>query len=278
MISYAQNAEDVRLRRAFGDQPTGFYVDVGAYDPESCSLTKHFYDRGWRGINIEPCPPSFERIAAARTRDINLPVGASNERGSLIFHQFDSERLGLNTFCAEVAEKHRLAGFPYSMRRIEVYRLAELLAEHGAPVIDFLNIDVEGYERRVLDGAELERFRPRVLVIESTVPLSSAQSHQGWQELVLAAGYRFAALDGVNRFYVRDEDAALAEPLAVPPSTLDDFVPYRYQRAIAELETELLALRQMKRRWLVRGAAEVDRRLRRAADRIAEGWNAIAGR
>ena len=77
MISYAQNREDVLLARVFHDVKAGFYVDVGANDPEHCSVTKHFYDLGWRGINFEP-GRVFEKLAAARPRDINLNVAASD--------------------------------------------------------------------------------------------------------------------------------------------------------------------------------------------------------
>ena len=55
-ISYAQNLEDVLLWRALGHIKNGFYIDVGANHPEWDSVTKHFYDLGWRGVNIEPMP------------------------------------------------------------------------------------------------------------------------------------------------------------------------------------------------------------------------------
>jgi FkbM family methyltransferase len=268
MISYAQNAEDVRLSRAFGDQATGFYVDVGAYHPESCSLTKHFYDRGWRGMNLEPSPPSFARIAAARPRDLNLQVGAGPKRGTVTFFEFDALRDGLNTFSAEVAEKHRREGRFYLERVIQVYPLAELLAQHAPEVIDFVNVDVEGFEREVLEGADLARFRPRVLVVESTLPLSRTPSHDTWEALVLGAGYKFAVFDGLNRFYVREEDAALIEALAVPPSTLDEFVPYHYHRELTGLRGEVDELRSTQRRWLVKNAARVDGALRKLAERV----------
>ena len=54
MISYAQNAEDVLLNRAFAGRGDGFWIDVGASDPVVNSVTKHFSDHGWRGINVEP--------------------------------------------------------------------------------------------------------------------------------------------------------------------------------------------------------------------------------
>ena len=62
MISYAQNQEDVLLRREFPDCTNGFYIDVGANDPVWDSVTKHFYDRGWHGINIEPGLEPYEPL------------------------------------------------------------------------------------------------------------------------------------------------------------------------------------------------------------------------
>ena len=50
--SYAQNFEDVIIMRCFKDVEEGFYIDVGAQDPESDSVTRVFYERGWSGINI----------------------------------------------------------------------------------------------------------------------------------------------------------------------------------------------------------------------------------
>ena len=71
-ISYAQNAEDVRLRRAFRGQAKGFYIDVGANTPVNFSVTKHFYESGWTGIDIQPidvvCTMPESELARYATR------------------------------------------------------------------------------------------------------------------------------------------------------------------------------------------------------------------
>ncbi|MDA1234832.1 MAG: hypothetical protein O3A53_08525 [Acidobacteria bacterium] len=59
MKSSAQNREDVMLARAFDHKTDGFYIDVGAMDPDEMSITRYFYDLGWRGINVEPDPRFF---------------------------------------------------------------------------------------------------------------------------------------------------------------------------------------------------------------------------
>ena len=64
------------LHRALRPVQQGFYVDVGANDPVCHSITKAFYERGWRGINIEPVQSWFGKIEADRSRDEGLPLFA----------------------------------------------------------------------------------------------------------------------------------------------------------------------------------------------------------
>src|SRR5580692_1079228 len=87
MTSYAANFEDVLLHRAFRGQRSGFYIDVGAYEPVDDSITNHFYENGWSGINIEPNPAPFGRLRAARGRDKNLNIGLSNREGRLTVYE-----------------------------------------------------------------------------------------------------------------------------------------------------------------------------------------------
>ena len=70
-VSYAQNFEDVMLWRALKHVEFGFYVDVGANDPEVDSVTKLFYDNGWRGVNVEPVTQWYEKLHRERSRDVN---------------------------------------------------------------------------------------------------------------------------------------------------------------------------------------------------------------
>jgi hypothetical protein len=85
-ISYAQNYEDVILWRALRDVEKGFYVDVGAADPQEWSVTRAFYDRGWSGINIEPLDEYFDKLTQARPRDINLRVALGRAAGRRTLH------------------------------------------------------------------------------------------------------------------------------------------------------------------------------------------------
>jgi hypothetical protein len=54
MLTYAQNFEDVMLARLFGEQSSGFYIDIGAWHPTELSVTKHEF-RLLRGLDYYPC-------------------------------------------------------------------------------------------------------------------------------------------------------------------------------------------------------------------------------
>jgi len=233
MISYAQNREDVMLARIFAGQSRGFYVDIGANDPKNCSVTKYFYELGWHGINVEP-NEKFPLLAQDRPRDVNLNVAVGDRDGEETFYEF-AQAPALSTFLRHEAEDHRARfGFQFVEHRVRVRTLRSVCEAHGVTEIDFMSIDVEGYERQVLSGADWRRFRPRVVLIEATRPHRTETTHEQWEDLLVAADYRFAYFDGLNRFYLRSEDAALQRHFDVPPNVFDDYILYEH---IAQLET-----------------------------------------
>ncbi|MGI8983959.1 MAG: FkbM family methyltransferase [Acidimicrobiales bacterium] len=235
MTSYAQNREDVLLDRLFPRGIKGFYIDVGANDPVANSVTKHFYDLGWRGINVEPALAPFERLQEARPRDVNLGLGISDREDTLTFHEFPPGISGISTFSPDLASWHREQGHESQLREVAVTTLAKICAEHVDGEIDFLSVDVEGHEREVLEGGDWARWRPRVVVVEATQPATTNPTHQHWEHVLLGAGYVFATFDGLNRYYVRDEDAHLAAGLATPVNVTDRYVPFEHAKAFEDL-------------------------------------------
>lgn len=271
MISYAQNREDVLLQRVFRDREHGFYVDVGAFDPCVGSVTKHFYDKGWRGINIEP-GLVFERLRAERPGDSNLNVAVSEQSGQVTFYEHPADP-GTSTLTADLDATLAHCRAERFARSVEAVTLRDVLERFQPGEIDFLKIDVEGHERQVLLGNDWVRFRPRVLVIEATLPYSNTPCHERWEQVVLQAGYLFAHFDGLNRYYVRQEDATLLERFAVPVNVLDHHVPeetVRHQTEARQLRAELQEARARLER------AEGDRAKAQAeADRLFQNIQRI---
>ena len=229
MISYAQNFEDVILNRVFRGKREGFYVDVGAMDPVRGSVTKHFYDLGWRGVNVEPVPRFFKALARGRPRDVNLPVAIGKSRDTLELYDF--RLAGVSTFSPEFADHFVEQGYSYTKRPIEVLTLKDVCEEHCRGPVDFMKIDVEGWEKEVLEGGgDWQRFRPRVLIIEATEPESNEPLWDEWEPFLLERGYVFAYFDGLNRFYVPKEAIGLLEHFRLPPNVMDDFETYEMYR------------------------------------------------
>ncbi len=222
MISYAQNAEDVVLARAL-PAASGFYVDVGAGHPDISSVTKHFYDLGWHGINIEPRADAIALLEQARPRDVNLQLAVGAFDGSTDLYVVEGDA-DLSTIDADDIEFLRKRGYEFTVETVPVRTLDSLLDEHGVTTIDFLKIDVEGSEGDVLAGVDLVRWRPRVIVIESIRPWSRERSDASWRSILESQHYRERCFDGINLFFAHEDDEAIATTL-VPASVLDEYEP-----------------------------------------------------
>ena len=252
MISYAQNHEDVLLNRVFAEVEIGTYVDVGAGSPTSLSVSCHFYQKGWKGANVEPRPDMFAQLVQHRPRDINLKVGIANRASEMVFFRIEvapaplpgGEGGGLSTFSRAAAEAARsqYPGAVIEESLVRVVTLTDVFSEYRLEEVSFLKIDVEGFEREVIEGMDWTRWRPIVLVIEAIDPVTKMQAHDKWEQLLLGQGYLFASFDGLNRYYVRAENRELLERFRAPVNCLDDYTPFQQVMLEGEVDrlTEIL--------------------------------------
>jgi FkbM family methyltransferase len=218
-VTYAQNFEDVMLRRALLDIKGGFYVDVGAFHPVIHSLSCWFYQNGWTGINVEPNEKFFAALTAERPRDVNLRLAITGEPGIATLYLCD----GLSTVREEVAAAHRLNGLDISQTaQVEAITLDQLFVAYvRSRTVDFLKLDVEGSESEILNSTSFDRIRPRVLIVEATKPDSREPTWHAWERGLLKKGYTYVWFDGVNRFYLREEDRWRRKFFKAPPSVFD---------------------------------------------------------
>jgi len=167
---------DRKLER-YLDFDDGFFVEAGANDGYTQSNTYYLERfRGWRGVLVEPLPELAELCRRERPRSrvfccalvspdqdgTTVPMLSANltslVRGAQKSPQGDAEH------CRRGAAVQQLE---VSEIEVPARTLTSVLDEVGPPPIDFFSLDVEGYERQVLDGLDLERYRPRYVLVEA---------------------------------------------------------------------------------------------------------------
>ncbi|WP_041962254.1 FkbM family methyltransferase [Sulfurospirillum cavolei] len=166
--SYAQEGEDMVLNRLFAHQTNGFYVDVGAHHPKRFSNTYLFYRKGWCGINIDAMPNSMKVFDKMRPRDINIEAPVSDTNQELTYYVFNDP--ALNGFSETLTQKREDEGvyFVTSKIPLQTYTLKEIFDTNlpSGQKIDFLSIDVEGWDFKVLKSNDFLTHCPKVVLVE----------------------------------------------------------------------------------------------------------------
>lgn len=198
LISFAQEREDIILYHLLKKVNVPIrYIDVGANDPIIYSVTKFFYNRGARGINIEPQKAYIDNLNRDRPCDINLEVGISDKVGELTLYG----KGVLATFNYDEDTENEME---YS---VPVITLSDVFNKYVKKDEDihFLKIDVEGWERQCLQGMDFIRFRPWILCIESVSPGTDIPDYEGWEGLVFEHDYVLLGSSAINRYYAAKE-------------------------------------------------------------------------
>jgi FkbM family methyltransferase len=198
--SYSQFLEDLILFSVFYDVENGFYIDIGANDPNVISVTKNLYIRGWYGINIEPLPNKYQALVKFRERDINLQIGAGKMKKKGILYVMGSG--------STLQKKKNTKAIS-----INIDTMSNICRKYvpKKEIIQFCKIDVEGEEKNVLLGYDFENYRPKVFCIESTLPGTSIPCHNLWEEILLKNDYSFAYQYRINRYYIDNRIKGLRE-------------------------------------------------------------------
>ena len=163
-ISYSFNAVDLIINYIFKDQNTGTYVDIGAQHPISNNNTYLLFKRGWSGVNIDLDKKNIDLFNLSRPRDINLNFAISDKQQEVELY-FYHDASPINTLNKQVADFQKAS--VKSVKRINSYTLNNILEKIDfKKKIDYMNIDVEGYEEKVLSGFDINRYKPNVISVE----------------------------------------------------------------------------------------------------------------
>lgn len=206
--SYSQEGEDLVLARILGDLKItkGFFVDIGAHHPTRFSNTYFFYRRGWRGINVDALPGTKKLFERMRSRDITIECGVGAQKGVLKYFAFNEP--ALNTFSEQEAKKKDV--HPYHIIKtlqIPVITLKQILDDNmpGGTQIDFMTIDVEGFDHEVISSNDWNLYRPRVVLVELLNTDIQDLTSNPTAQLLRQRNYRVFAKTYNTFFFVANE-------------------------------------------------------------------------
>jgi hypothetical protein len=161
---------------------------------------------------------------------VNLQLAVGGDEDELNF--FEVVGTGLSTTNESIAKRHARNGFEVINAKVPATSLTHICKQHAQDDIHFLKIDVEGSESSALQGLDLTKYRPWIILVESTQPNSQVEIHEEWEEILTSSDYLFAYFDGLNRFYVSKEHHELLTSFSTPPNVFDCF------RGAKEVELE----------------------------------------
>lgn len=201
--------EDLLILELFGWQRAGFYIEVGAYDGRLFAVTAALDRLGWQGLLIEPVPDLYERAKQNRpnARVVNAAVSRKGSSGTVTMSHILPRGAYAADACSHITTNEEKVATkrppPGEVRQIEVpLTTIDDLLSGQVDRVEFASIDVEGHELDLLDGFDLDRFRPRALLIED----HSGQDDSPIARHLSGRGYEHCTWFAWNRLFVRSDD------------------------------------------------------------------------
>ena len=190
---YAEFGEDIFINRIFKNYIKGIYVDVGCYHPFKGSLTAKLYEKNWNGINIDISKTSIDLFNIVRKRDINLNYAISDFNGNTVF--YENSPINQQNSLIKVNENQKEV-------KIECFTLNHILSENNIQKFDYLNIDVEGNELKVIKSIDLERYKPNLITVENNDLLVKDYLNSDIYKIFEKNNYILVNKIGVTNFFM----------------------------------------------------------------------------
>jgi len=209
--TYSQTGEDRIVSYLFNSlhmqKPT--YLDIGANEPVISNNSFLFYDRGSRGVCIEPDPHMYQRIKAKRPKDVVLNVGIGTEEAAAAdFYLFPGKLNGWSTFSPEEARiREAESGLKPQVISIPLKNINDIMATYFKPWPNFISLDVEGLDLDILRSMDFDRFKPEVICVE-TISFSITNTEEKLHEIsdfMHNKGYFTYADTHVNSIFCRKD-------------------------------------------------------------------------
>lgn len=163
--SFSGGAQDLIIDYFFKNKSKGIYLDIGCFHPFIGSNTYKLFQRGWNGINIDLDFHTIDLFNYFRKNDSNINIGVSDKTGNQDLYFFHN-RAAINTL-----SKLRGKNFK-EIKKIKTDTLNNIIqaTKFKDCKIDFLSVDVEGYEMQALRDFNFKKYCPDLIIVEYLEP------------------------------------------------------------------------------------------------------------
>ncbi len=190
---YGEFAEDIFVDRILKNINKGIYVDVGCYHPYKGSLTCKLYQKNWHGINLDISKTSIDLFKISRKRDINLNLAVADYDGEIFY--YENSPINQQNSLIKSNDKQKKI-------KIKCNTLNKIFNENNISNFDYLNIDVEGAETKVINGIDLKKFKPKLISIENNDLLITDYMQSEIYKTLIKNNYVFLNKIGVTNFFI----------------------------------------------------------------------------
>ncbi len=157
--------EDLQIVDYFKNKKNGFYVDVGCFHPIHWNNTYLLFKKNWSGINIDISDFSIDLFKFIRPDDLNYNFAIS-DKSEKVKYYFQKKLSLLSTIQESQAKKVFQGNIKEKIIQSHTLDTVLEMGRFKNKKIDFLNIDVEGADFKVLQGLSFNKYQPELICIE----------------------------------------------------------------------------------------------------------------
>ena len=209
---FGQYAEDTLVRKLFAPRKRmESCLDVGAYHPFKFNNTAYFWMCGWRCVNVDANPKTIELFNRWRTSDINIHAAViTNEEiaagvDSINLHLPDRDDKGHISAVGTVSQCQADSNNMSRKIVVPAFSINQIIEANNLHDVSYINIDIEGYDDKVLMDIDFDKIRPKVVSVEQFGEDVEEVVYGDVAKRMREHGYLFHSRASYTSIYVRKD-------------------------------------------------------------------------
>ena len=200
--SYSQFNDDIFIKKFFQNK-IGTYVDIGCHHPFKLNNTYLLYKKRWDGLNIDLMKINIDLFNIWRPRDKNIcaAISSKNKTSSVYIpnNNILSTEISIVESYANMIKEHFKNSF--IKKKIKVFTFENIIKNHKIKLekFDFLKIDIEGEDYKVLKNINLKKYNPELICIEDRI--EKEENKNKIDKYLRLLKYKLIFRSPVNLFY-----------------------------------------------------------------------------